>query len=162
MGHTSGKKSLSFWNYAMSYRFKNLLTWQFRKFLVRCLLKLCSIILLHFLVRIHSIWIRHCGLGKNFGFLHVLMLMTMISTGMVVTKSYSCAYVGNFCPKLDLVLLLSWLASVFLNNSKLYCWLLIQCRLLNLCFLVIILLRWWHVCLLLWFWGVLTGSATLI
>ena len=46
------------------------------------------------------------------------MLMVMIYPGAVVTELYSCAYVGNLCPRLGLVLCLVWLASVCFSGNK--------------------------------------------
>ena len=42
----------------------------------------------------------------------------MIYPVTIVTEAYSCAYVGNICPILDLVLLLDWLASVCLSGTE--------------------------------------------
>ena len=50
---------------------------------------------------------------------------------------------------------------VFLSNLRMYCRLLLKCGLLYWCFLGIVLLQWYF-CLLLWFWGIITGSATFI
>ena len=44
----------------------------------------------------------------------------MISPVTVVTEAYSCAYVGNLCPRLDMVLRLGWLASMFLLGTEGY------------------------------------------
>ena len=44
--------------------------------------------------------------------------MAMISPGTVLTEPYTCAYVGNLCTRLDLVILLNWLASVFFQKLK--------------------------------------------
>ena len=45
------------------------------------------------------------------------MFVDMIYLRTVVIKSYSCAYVGNLCPRLDLVLRLGCLASVCLSGT---------------------------------------------
>ena len=50
--------------------------------------------------------------------LDILIFMAMISPGRVVTKAYYCSYVGNICTRLDLVLLLGWIASVCLSVTE--------------------------------------------
>ena len=54
----------------------------------------------------------------------------MISPGMVVTEEYSCAYVVNICPRLNMVLRLGWIASVCLSGTERFhagCWSVVVC-----------------------------------
>ena len=50
--------------------------------------------------------------------LDIIMFMTVISPVMVVTKAYYCAFVGNLCPRLYMVLLLGWFASVCFSGNE--------------------------------------------
>ena len=60
-------KSLYLWNYYSRYQFKSPYLAS-QKFLVCCLLKMFSIISIHYLVKIHIIWIRQFCLGIYFGY----------------------------------------------------------------------------------------------
>ena len=46
------------------------------------------------------------------------MLMATISPGNIVTGAYYCAHIGNICPRLDLVIILGWIASVCLSGTE--------------------------------------------
>ena len=48
----------------------------------------------------------------------IIMFMAMISPGMLVTKAYSCAYIGNLFPRFDLVLLLVFIDYVCLSVTE--------------------------------------------
>ena len=72
-----------------------------------------SIILLHFLV-------KYMVSGSDTNSLlyipllwGILVFMSMKSPAMVSTKAYYCAYVENLCPRLDPVLCLVWMDSVW-------------------------------------------------
>ena len=52
--------------------------------------------------------------------LDILMFVAMISPRTVVTKTYYCAYIGNICPKLYMMLHLGWIASVRLLITEGY------------------------------------------
>ena len=91
-----------------------------------------------------------------------IVFMDMISPDTVSIESYSCEYVGNLCPRLDLVLRLGWLASVRLSGTEE--WNFVWCSgegWCIFCLMGIILLNWYW-CMLLWLWGILADSATLI
>ena len=92
----------------------------------------------------------------------ILMVMAMISSEMVVTKAYYFAYVGNLCPKMDMVIIPTWLSYVFFRNLSIYCKLLLQRGLLKWWFMGIIFLHWFYWCLFFWFWGILSGCTILI
>ena len=48
----------------------------------------------------------------------ILVLINIIYTEMVTTKSYDWSYVGNLCPRLDLVLICDWIASVWFSGTE--------------------------------------------
>ena len=50
--------------------------------------------------------------------LYFLVIIDIIFTVTVVIEAYYCEYVGNICPRLDLVLCLGWLASVCLSETE--------------------------------------------
>ena len=53
------------------------------------------------------------------------MFVAMISTGTVVIKEYACTYIGNICPRLDMVLCLIWISSVYFSGTEGFtsgCW----------------------------------------
>ena len=121
-----------------------------------------STILLHCLVKLHSICMRHFYLGLYFSSsryycVHGHDLSWNVSSRIILlwicwqylSQVGSCAL-----PRLDSL-------CVFVRNWRLYFLLLLRCGFMYWCFMDIILLHWYF-WIFLWFWGILTGSATLI
>ena len=113
-------------------------------------------------MKVHSIWIRHCCLGIYFGsyiYYHVHGHDLPLNGGnqrifLCICWQYLSQVGSGASPKLA--------SLCFFSDLRLYCWFLFWSAFLHWWFLGIIFLHWWQCCMLLWFWGILTGSVNFI
>ena len=157
MSHTAGEKSLSMELFCKVLVQKSPYLASL-KITYALPLKMCRISFLSFLVKINSISIRHWCIGIYFGsyrYSHACGYDISCNGGNQIILKYLSQFGSSPSP---------CMASLFgfVSNWRMYCIFLIWCGFLNWCFLGIIFLHWWYFFLFLWFWEILTGSATLI